>query len=607
MATLTTIREKQHIVLWAFLFIFILSLSIGGLVGGANIIDQLFGSNLTGNAVGAVNGDRITIDELSQAISQQTQQARARFGELNDRLIDQAETEAWENLIARHVLLPEMSDRRLEATGEEIYYVLRNYPPPFIQQNESFQREGQFDPNLYFQALNNPAGNEWTPVEAYLASLLPGEKMNAIIRALTYTSEEEVKSAWHDRNTRATIDYIYVPTSKINTAEMVVSDHDIEKAYARDRATYALPATRIIDYVVWEKLPTPEDSAEVLLTARQLIERIKAGEDFAQLALEYSEDPGSGPNGGDLGWFGKGQMVGPFEEAAFAAEAGELTEPVKSQFGYHVIKVVERRAGENGPEIKASHILLKVSISPQSVNQMRSQANIFSFDAADSSFEAAIKIHGLTVRTSPALQIGDKFLPPPVGMLRAVVRFAFEAEVGAISDVLENDQIYVVARLTEDRPRGFQPLEEVRGSIDRALKQEAAQVQVELIMANLREQLVGTDDWAAAAAIFPEASHTTGITATLAGSFFGIGRSARLAGILKTMTPGQVSDVITLERGQAIIRLVTLEEPDPAMFQAVRATEHQGLLDRRLSTAWTQWIDDLIDQAKIIDNRHRFF
>lgn len=607
MATLTTIREKQHIVLWAFLFIFILSLSIGGLVGGANIIDQLFGSNLTGNAVGAVNTNRITIDELSQAISLQTQQARERFGELNDRLIDRAETEAWENVIARHVLLPEMSDRRLEATGEEIYYVLQNYPPLFIQQNESFQRDGEFDPNLYFQALNNPAGNEWAPVEAYLASVLPGEKMNAIIRALTYTSEEEIKSAWHDRNTRATIDYIYVPTSKVNTAEIVVSDQDIERAYARDKATYALPATRIIDYVVWEKLPTPKDSAEVFLTAQELIERAMAGEDFAQLALEYSEDPGSGPDGGNLGWFGKGQMVGPFEEAAFAAEAGELVGPVKTQFGYHVIKVVERREGEKGPEIKASHILLKVSISPQSVSQMRSQANIFSFDAADSSFEAALKIHGRTIRTSPTLQIGDKFLPPPVGMLRAAVRFAFEAEVGAVSDVLENDQIYVVARLAEARPKGFQPLEEVRGSIERALKQEAAQLQVELIMANLREQLAGTDEWSAAAASFPEASYATGVTATLVGSFTGIGRSARLAGFLKTMAPGQVSDVITLERGQAIIRLVTLEESDPEKFQAVRETEHRRLLDRRLNTAWTQWIDDLKDQAKIIDNRHRFF
>ncbi len=607
MATLTSIREKQHIVLWAFLFIFILSLSIGGLVGGANIIDQLLGSNLTGNAVGAVNADRITIDELSQAISLQTQQARERFGELNDRLVDQAETEAWENVIARHVLLPEMKDRRLEATGDEIYYVLQNYPPPFIRQNEAFQRDGQFDPNLYFQALNNPAGNEWAPVEAYLGNVLPGEKMNAIIQALTYTSEAEVKSAWYDRNTRATIDFIYVPTSKINPVDIGVTDQDIEQAYARDKATYALPATRIIDYVVWEKLPTPEDSAEVFLTARQLIERARGGEDFAQLALEYSEDPGSGPGGGDLGWFGKGQMVGPFEEAAFAAQAGELVGPVKTQFGYHVIKVMERREGENGPEIKASHILLNVSISPQSVSQMRSQANIFSFDAADSSFEAALKIHGLTVHTSPALQIADKFLPPPVGMLRAVVRFAFEAEVGAVSSVLENDLSYLVARLAEARPQGFQPLEEVRASIERALQQEAAQVQVELIMANLREQLTGRDDWSAAAATFPEASHVTGVTASLAGSFTGIGRSARLAGVLKTMAPGQVSGVVTLERGQAIVRLVTLEEPDAEQFRAVRGTEHRRLLDRRLNTAWSQWIDDLRDQAKIIDNRHRFF
>ena len=96
---MTSIRERQKLILWAFLFIFVLSLSIGGLVGGANVIDQIFGSNLAGNAVGVVNSNRITLDQLSRAISAQTEQAREQFGELNDRLLDQAETQAWENLV----------------------------------------------------------------------------------------------------------------------------------------------------------------------------------------------------------------------------------------------------------------------------------------------------------------------------------------------------------------------------------------------------------------------------------------------------------------------------------------------------------------------------
>ena len=82
--------------------------------------------------------------------------------------------------------------------------------------------------------------------------------------------------------------------------------------------------------------------AATLALAEELRQRILDGEDFAELAQEYSDDPGSGVNGGDLGWFGHGAMVPSFEETAFALAVGEVSEPVESQFGWHLIEVTER-------------------------------------------------------------------------------------------------------------------------------------------------------------------------------------------------------------------------------------------------------------------------
>ncbi|UCH62820.1 MAG: peptidylprolyl isomerase [Fidelibacterota bacterium] len=608
MATMTSIRERQKFILWAFLVIFLLSLSIGGLVGGANIIDQIFGSNLAGNAVGVVNSNRITLDQLSQAISAQTAQAREQFGELNDRLVDQAENQAWESLVNLFLLNDEIADRRLEVSGDEIYYLLENYPPQFLQQHEAFQTEGEFDPNLYYQALNNPTGNEWAPVETYLINILPSDKMSNLVRAIAYTSEEEVKSAWYERNTEATIDYIYVPSSRIKADDIVVSEDDLKTIYRRNRDSYTLPETRILEYVYWEKIPTAEDSAEVEETARQLAERARAGEDFAQLALDYSEDPGSGPGGGDLGWFGKGQMVTPFEEAAFSARVGEIVSPVKTQFGYHVIKIEDRREDEDGLKVSARHILLKVVISSQTYNRLRSQANIFSADAADSSFEIALKNHGLASRTSTPLRIADKYLPPPVGMLRRAVRFAFEAEeVDLVSDVVENEQCYLVARLAEVRPEGVQSFEEVRESLEPTARQEAANEQATLIMASIQQQLAAGIQWPTVADSFPEATYAAGTTARLNGSFSGIGRSPLLTGLLKTLVPGQVSEVIRLERGEAIVRLVDRTEPDWEQYADNRESQHEQLLNRRINSIWNDWLADLKKQARIIDNRHVFY
>ncbi len=607
MATLSSIRERQKVVLWTLLALFIISLSIGGLVGGANIIDEIFGLNLTGNAVGAVNSYQITTEELRLAISAQTRQARDQFDELTDRLLDQAENQAWDNLVANRLLMAQFKKRDLDITGDEIFYVLQNYPPIFLQQNEAFRTDGQFDPTLYFQALNNPSGNEWAPVEAYLASLLPGEKLNQMVRAMAFTSEEEIKANWYEQQARATVDFIYVANNKISLDDLVVDEDELRVRYRRARDDYAVPAKRILEYVYWPKIPTAADSADVFATAEELRNRAQSGEDFAQLALDFSEDPGSGPNGGELGWFGKGQMVPEFESAAFGAQPGELVGPIKTQFGYHIIKVLEVREQEDGPQVNASHILLKVELSPGSLNQMRNEANIFSFDAADSSFETALKMHNLESRISSGLSETDKYLPPPVGMLRSAVRFAYGAEVGALSDVSGNDNCFLVARLKEVLPAGYQPFEEVSAQLERTLKQEAAAQQVDLIMANLRDQLDSTGSWQAPADSIPEATYFGGVTSNLSGSFTGVGRSPMLTGMIKTLAPGEVSPVVHLERGQAVVRLVDLAEPDWSEYQAQRETAHQQLLERRTQAAWNQWLDDLKDQAEIIDNRHKFF
>ncbi|MCH7940102.1 MAG: peptidylprolyl isomerase, partial [Candidatus Marinimicrobia bacterium] len=364
---------------------------------------------------------------------------------------------------------------------------------------------------------------------------------------------------------------------------------------------------RILEYVIWPKTPTAADSASVAATAVDLRNRAQAGEDFAQLALDFSEDPGSGPSGGELGWFGKGQMVPAFDSAVFGAQPGDVIGPIRTQFGYHVIKVHEVREQEDGPQVNASHILLKVALGPGSLDQLRNQANIFSYDAADSSFETALKMHALEGRTSSGLREADKYLPPPVGMMRSVVRFAFGAEVGDLSDVYANDNCFLVARLNEVLPAGYQPIEEVSSRIQRTIKQEAAAEQVDLIMANMRYQLDTTSSWQALADSIPEAVYFGGVTSSLNGSFKGVGRSPMLTGVITSLAPGEVSPVVHLERGQAVVRLVDLAEPDWSAYEAQREAAHQQLLERRTQAAWNIWLDDLKDQAEIIDNRHRFF
>ncbi|UCH09989.1 MAG: peptidylprolyl isomerase [Fidelibacterota bacterium] len=605
---MTSIRERQKVILWAFLLIFLLSISIGGLVGGADLIDQIFGSNLAGNAVGAVNKDRITIEELSQAISMQTQQAREQYGELSDRLLDQVENQAWEGLVNLVLWNSEIESRRIAPTGEQIFHILENYPPQFLLENEAFQTDGEFDPALYYQALHNPTGSEWAPVEAYLASVIPGENIRQLVLANAYVSKEEVKAAWYDKNTDVTFDYLYLSTGKIPTDSLLIDEGQLRAIHRREREQFWQPETRILEYVVWPKVPNREDTLEVLETANDLIERAKAGEDFAQIALTYSEDPGSGPDSGNLGWFGKGQMVKPFEDAAFGAQVGDIVGPVQSQFGFHVIKVEDRREDEEGEKVNARHVLLKVNISPQSHNSLRSQANIFSFDAVDSGFTAALQIHGQKGLTSPPLVIEDKYLPPPAGRMRAAVRFAFAAEeTGQVSDVFENENAYMVVQLSDIRPAGVQPMSAVRDRLVRIAWDEETKRRVSMKMAKAQKLVSAGADLQAVADSIPLIELRTDVTQKLNQMFSGIGHSPILKGVLKAMEPGEVSGIVELERGEAIIRLIGRQEPEWERYAMEWKAEYDRFLTRRLNSIFEDWLADIREEANIIDNRHAFY
>lgn len=607
MATLSTLREKQKYVLWAFLVAFLLSMTIGGLVGGANLVDQIFGSGLAPNSVGSVNGQQITLEELSQEISRSTEEARQQYGTLNDNLLNRLSEQAWDNVVTRRLLLDQLEDRTLQATPAEIYYRLQNYPPEFIKASPAFQKDGQFNITAYQQALNNPVGQEWLQVEMLLAGMLPNEKLSYLVRSMVNVSENEVHNQWVENNTKVTVDYIYVPFSKIKWAEIPVSDAEIGTYYREHKDKYVIEATRSIDYVFWERKPSAQDSLDVYNLGLDLARRSLAGEDFGELALQYSEDPGSGPSGGDLGWFGQGQMVPVFDEAAFAAKPGDVVGPVLSNFGYHIINVVDKRDGADGEEVLANHILLKIALSPRTTNALRDSANIFSFDAADSTFDVALKMHNLQATMSAPLNPSEKYLGGKIGMFRAAVKFAHSSDVGTVSEVMSNETGYLVARLSSATKAGYKNLADATTTIRRALQAEAARADAAILATEINTAINSGISWATAIDSIPEAQYQANVATKMNGTFRGIGTSSMLTGLLKTMQAGEVSGVVRLEWGYVIMKLTATNAPDEDQFAIDRDSIYKKLYETRLSTVWTNWLADLKSNSEIIDNRHAFY
>ncbi|MEE9190540.1 MAG: SurA N-terminal domain-containing protein, partial [Candidatus Neomarinimicrobiota bacterium] len=330
MALMISMRTKMHIVMWALLILFVLSMTVGGLVGGANIIDRILGKTNPATVIGVINGEEIPPEYFNSLMNQQLAQARQAGQEISDRQLDAIRQQVWDGIVRDFLVRDLIEDMKITATDEEILFNLRNKPPPFLTRLPAFQTDGQFDPVKYQQAINNPQGNEWIDVEQYMKHVyLPGYKLQQMLMSGAVVTESDVLNSYIKRNVEYTIDALHITNEAMDKEFYTVTDEEVTAGYQIRKDEFRHPEQRNLRAAIWHKSPAQEDTLLVLQEAESIKDRIINGEDFAQLANEFTEDPGNrtvtdSSRGGYLGWFGRGQMVSEFEEAAFNAQIGDV-------------------------------------------------------------------------------------------------------------------------------------------------------------------------------------------------------------------------------------------------------------------------------------------
>jgi peptidylprolyl isomerase/peptidyl-prolyl cis-trans isomerase D len=207
-----------------------------------------------------------------------------------------------------------------------------------------------------------------------------------------------------------------------------------------------------------------KDKAAAKAKIEEINAELKSGEDFAELAKKYSQD-GSAQNGGDLGFFKKGQMVKEFEEAAFKAKENEVVGPVETMFGYHLIKVAEKKS-ENVDEVKYSEITIKPIISKMAKKQLMRNANeiVRLVSEGGQNFDSAVAKHSTTKAMETPFLTKDRMIPgftSPYAVLKA-----FEMEQGKVIEPWEDKNLgYIVAQVSGVRKAGTASLEDKKEEI----------------------------------------------------------------------------------------------------------------------------------------------
>lgn len=470
---------------------------VGGLTGGPSTV------------ILTVNGEPITIQEFQRKYEQLEQQVRAQYPDIDAAGLKamQLKQQLIQNLVLENILIQEAKRVGATVTPVELRKVVESFP--------AFQNaEGKFDPDAYLRMLKaqrNSPGN----FEAELRNNMLINKLRTDVTAGAFVPEVEVRDLFRYEGERRILEYVLYPVGDF-TSKVAVDDAQIKDYYDANQAAFTVPPQADVEYLLigaealaasqvvsdaavadfYQKnaaqFATPEvaharhilvrvdekASAEDQAKAKARIEavaaRLKAGEDFAAVAKEVSEDPGSAVQGGDLGWFQHGQMVPEFDKAAFALKTGEVSEPVKTQFGWHLILLEERKeAGQKSLDEVKDQIRQRLAQDEAAgkVQEALEQVQLAviggkSLKEAGEPLKLEPKSTGLVDTTALSGMTGIK--PENLPAL-------LSAKPGTVLDTpFVTKAGYVVAKVNESKPQSVKPLEAVKDDITTRLQQDKA-------------------------------------------------------------------------------------------------------------------------------------
>ena len=600
------LRQKTVFVLWFVIFAFI------GLIvveWGADYSGP--STNGASDAVGVINGETISLQQFQDALRRIARQVP------QEQRADQAllVRQVWDYYVREIILTQEYERLGFEVTDGEIAFYTRNKPPQAVREFEVFQTDGAFDMDKYVQFIGNPANlsdpnNQalvlW--IESTIERQLLDYRLQRMLRGTAQVSPNEAHQHFAEANEKVRLEYAFAPSDAADS-EIEVADEDLAAYYQEHVADYEHPDQVKLEYVRFPKEPSAADSLEIKEEIERLRQEIEAGKDFAELAGVVSDDEGSVARGGDLGFFGRGQMVAPFEEAAFALAPGELSGPVQTRYGWHLIKVEERLEESGGEKVHARHILLRYQPSRTTEDSLRSRAEVFQEQAAAEGFAAALAASGTEATPTNFLR-KSQAVPGISANTTWLVNWFFEQEPGAVSQVLEDDLGLWVVHLVAKRPEGTVPLDELRDQLEPLVRTRKKAVRAAARLEAVRREVE-------AGTTLAQAAQNAGVELQTPEAFArtesveGLGRANAVIGAAFRLEEGQLSEVIEVteggKRGAYLLKLLEKTPVDEEQFAAQREQVIAQLQAQREQEAVQNWFAYLYETAEIEDNRHRFF
>ena len=568
-----------------------------GLLGGT--------SRLTTNTVVAkVNGDDILASEYLRAVEARAQQQSQRLGRaltLDERR--EVEQATFDQLVGDRLIGQEISRRHIGVTDDEIRAAAQNQPPPELRDSPELQTNGQFDPEKYRRFLSSPTarnGGLLQQLEAFYRTGIPREKLLDQVASSAYASDARLWQLYQDEHDSAQVSYVVFRPDLVADNAVTVSDAEIQAYYDAHRKTFERPGRAVVSLITLPRTVTAADSAAARDRALKLRAEVAGGTSFDSVAKRESADSGSAVQGGLLGRGGRGRFVPEFERAAYALQPGQLSEPVLTQFGYHIIRVDEHK----GDTLTVRHILVPIAQSTASADRVDRAADSLASAAASTDdprkFDAAVRRFSLTPRRVTVLE--NQVLNVAGRPVPSVSAWAFGGpHPGETSELFDAPDAYYLARLDSLTTGGPQPLADVRGEIRQRL---VADKKLQALMpraAQFRQ--------AAVASSFEQVAAAQQLTVQHAGPFTrgmlvpGLGQFTEAIGAAFAVPQGAITSPVASRDGVYVLRVDRRVAADKGAWQAQKSTQRAQVAQALRQARVREFLADLRSTAKVDDHR----
>lgn len=592
---LDKMRKIARPVIWIVAIIFIVGMATMG-------ISEIFREK---PYVGEIAGEKIRYEEYYEML----QNAYSNYlqsnpdAEIDENTMRRLNDQTWGQLVDMIIFNKAIEKYGIEVSAKEVANKMINEPLAMIKESEAFQTDGQFDQQKYLSALQNPS-YDWGWLENYYYQSLPYEKLINIIKATAVITDYELREHYREENTKAKADIIVFSPEMIDSVE--VTESEIKEYYKQHLEEYKKPPQRKLKYVRLPLEPSPADMKDAEERINNIYDMLQAGEKFEELATDYSDDP-SGERGGDLGFFGKGRMVPEFEEVAFSLDVGEISEPFKSRFGWHIVKVTDIQYNDEGEkEVRASHILVR-EMPSAATRQNLEQATFNLYNLCqEEDFEKVAQDMGYEVKETPEFEKESSYIPD-IGRAKMLIDFAFSNKVGAIAEPFQTDNgDYIIAMVSYQIGEHYEDIENLR---DRIVSEIERKKKLKLVgeTADSIAAHITTENFYDIAEEYGLEIKSTDLIKK--GSFIsGIGREDRLLdAILAVQEEGEITGLVPGSNGYYVAKILEYQMPDMENFENEKEELRAKLLRQEENRIYNEWYRTAKAKANIKDWRSKYF